>query len=190
MARGARRAKSPFRAALSPLYHLTISWRPGRTGMGTLIDIDRGESLLAEDRSLEGLELCSVASGLFQEGDSQGYDELLEALMMMKDRSQNSALFIALWQLLLLSGWVGDFHHCWECGEVVEEGNSMGWDSCQLVCSRCGNGMVVSAGMRKGISAQLTHPNVRISQNDLSGWQKMIQDVLRQHGVRPPSLGM
>ena len=187
MARGARRAKSPFRAALSPLYQLSISWRPGRTGMGSLVEIERGENLLDEDRALDGLELCAVASGLFQDGDSQGYSELLEAMEMMRQRPQESALYIALWQLLLLSGWVGDFDHCWECGSQVDESASMHWQSCQLVCSNCGKGMAVSAGMRKGIAAQLLHPNVRISQHDLSCWQRMIQDVLRQHGVRPPS---
>ena len=187
MARGARRAKSPFRAALSPLYQLTICWRPGRTGMGNLVDIDRGAKLLDEDRSLDGLELCAVASGLFQDGDSQGYAELLQAIEMMQQRPHDAALCIALWQLLLLSGWVGDFDHCWECSNKVDESTSMNWQSCQLVCSHCGKGMAVSAGMRKGIAAQRLHPNVRISQHDLSCWQRMIQDVLRQHGVKPPS---
>ncbi len=187
MARGARRAKSPFRAALSPLYRLSISWRPGRTGMGNLVDIDRGEELVDESRSLEGLELCAVASGLFQDGDSQGFAELLEAITMMQQRPRESALCIALWQLLLLSGWVGDVHHCWECGDAVDESSSMSWDGGQLVCRSCGNGMAVSAGMRKAVAAQLVQSNVRISQHDLLCWQRIIQDVLRQHGVRPPS---
>lgn len=185
MARGARRAKSPFRAALAPLYLLNISWRPGRTGMGTLVDIDRGEMLLDESQSLDGLELCAVASGLFQEGDPHGYAELLKALSVMQQQAGDSALHSSVWQLLQLSGWVSDFGHCWHCGEPVDESLSMGWHACQLVCGSCGKGMTVSAGMRKGFTAQLIHSNVRLSQRDLSCWQRIIQDVLKQHGLKP-----
>lgn len=184
MARGARRAKSPFRAALAPLYKLNISWRPGRTGMGTLVDIDRQERLLDEKRDMDGLELCAVASGLFQEGDPQGYAELLEALSFMQQRSADGMLYVSVWHLLRSSGWVGDFQHCWGCGEEVNETSAMSWQACQLVCPACGKGMPVSAGMRKGCAAQLTHSHVRLSRQDLLCWQKMVQDVLGQHGVR------
>ncbi|MES0372433.1 MAG: DNA repair protein RecO [Mariprofundaceae bacterium] len=184
MARGARRAKSPFRAALAPLYLLNISWRPGRTGMGTLVDIDRGERLLDENLSLDGLELCAVASGLFQEGDPHGYEELLQAMHVMQ-KTGDSALHGSIWHLLQSSGWVSDFVHCWHCGEPVDESLAMGWQACQLVCDSCGKGMPVSAGMRKGFTAQLIHSNVRLSQRDLSCWQRIIEDVLKQHGLKP-----
>ncbi|MDX8403175.1 MAG: DNA repair protein RecO, partial [Mariprofundaceae bacterium] len=101
MVRGARRAKSPFRAALAPLYALNISWRPGRTGMGSLVDIDRGEKLLDESLDLAGLELCALASGLFHEGDPHGYEELLESLRLIQHCPIGSALFVAAWKLLL-----------------------------------------------------------------------------------------
>ncbi len=192
MARGARRAKSPFRAALAPLYALDISWRPGRTGMGTLVDIDRREKLLDEGLDLDGLELCAVASGLFQEGDPHGYEEVLEAIGMMQHCPTSSALYVAIWKLLSLSGWVGDFGHCWHCGEAVDEAMAMNWHAYQLACHACGKGMVISAGMRKGITAQFIDSdvgsNVRLSKNDLLCWQRMIQDVLKQHGLKAPSI--
>jgi DNA repair protein RecO len=185
MARGARRAKSPFRGALEPLYALNIRWRMGRTGMGTLVDIERGARLLSETYDLDGLELCAVASGLFQEGDPHGYRELVEVMAMMRDRPVDSALYSAVWRLLELSGWVSGFEHCWVCGSEVDATLSMVWHEGHLSCSSCGNGIAISAGMRRGISAHLHQTNVRLSQQDLSSWRRMIQDVLRQHGVRP-----
>ena len=185
MARGARRAKSPFRGALEPLYILSIRWRMGRTGMGTLVDVDRGARLLSEAYDLDGLELCAVASGLFQEGDPHGYSELIEVMAVMCDRPADSALCSAVWRLLELSGWVSGFERCWVCGSEVDAAHSMVWHEGQLACNRCEKGMTLSAGMRRGVSAHLHQPNVRLSQQDLSSWRRMIQDVLRQHGVRP-----
>lgn len=185
MARGARRAKSPFRGALEPLYTLSIRWRVGRTGMGTLVDVERGARLLSEAYDLDGLELCAVASGLFQEGDPHGYSELIEVMAVMRDRPTDSALYSAVWRLLELSGWVSSLEHCWMCGSKADA--AMAWHEDQLCCSGCGNGMSLSAGMRRGIAAHLQQSNVRLNQQDLSSWRRMIQDVLRQHGVRPLS---
>jgi len=184
MTRGARRAKSPFRGALEPLYRLNIRWRPGRTGMGTLVDIERGPRLLSEAYDLDGLELCAVASGLFQDGDPHGYGELIESLQVMRDRPADSSLYSGVWRLLELSGWVSGFEHCWVCGSEVDASSPMAWHDGHLGCSSCGNGSAISAGMRKGIAAHLSQPNVRLNQHDLLSWRKMIQDVLSQHGVR------
>jgi len=68
MARGARRPKGGFRASLEPLHALQISWQPGRTGMGTLVDIHRGQGLLEPSLLLDGLELMAIESRLFQAG--------------------------------------------------------------------------------------------------------------------------
>jgi len=184
MARGARRAKSPFRAALAPLYRLQISWRPGRTGMGTLTDVVRDERMLDERMDLEGLELFSVAAGLFQDGDPHGYGELVEALALMQHSSPEAALYTGLWYLLQAGGWVGDFRHCWQCGSEVGESDTMGWHDAELVCNSCGSDGTIAAGMRKGFSAQFEGANVRLGRHDLSCWQRMIQDVLRLHGLR------
>ncbi len=187
MARGARRAKSPFRGALEPLYVLNIRWRTGRTGMGTLVDIERGTRLLSEAYDLDGLELCAVASGLFQEGDPHGYRELIEVMAVMRGRPVDSALYCAAWRLLELSGWVSGFEHCWVCGSEVDVTLSMVWHEGHLSCSSCGNGTAISAGMRRGITTHLHQSNVRLSQQDISNWRRMIQDVLRLHGSRPLS---
>jgi len=185
MARGARRPKSPFRAALEPLYRLDLRWRPGRTGMGTLTDIDRKERLLDEQRDMDGLELCAVASKLYQEGDPHGYRELCEALGYMQQRIKDLSLYAAVWKLLLASGWVGDFSHCWHCGDEVEDSLPMNWEQGQLLCHACGNGMPVSAGMRKAVATYLVQNTVRLGPDELSRWRRMVQDVLGQHGVRP-----
>ena len=184
MARGARRAKSPFRGALEPLYSLNIRWRPGRTGMGTLVDIERGVRMVNETQDLDGLELCAVASALFQDGDPHGYAELSESLAAMHDRPAESSLYSGLWRLLELSGWVSGFDHCWVCSTEIDASLSMSWHDGHLTCSSCGNGITISAGMRKGIAAHLKQSNVRLGQSDLSSWRRMIQDLLSQHGVR------
>lgn len=188
MVRGARRAKSPFRATLAPLHELMACWRPGRTGMGTLLDMERGEKLVDERLDLEGLELCSAAAGLFQEGDPHGYAELRRSFALMHGKEPATALLAGLWQLLHDGGWVGDLFHCWQCGRNVADGEEMAWQSAELICNGCGSGLALSAGMRKAILAQYGSGHVRLSQSDLSRWQRMIQDVLGQHGVRNLSL--
>ncbi len=182
MVRGARRPKSAFRASLEPLYALQLSWRPGRTGMGTLVDVQRGQSLLESSLALQGLELLAIASRLFQEGDPHGFEETETALALLADRGQSQGLLASVWYLLDVSGWLGNLSHCWHCG--AEVGDAMFWHHAQLVCDGCGKGMRISAGLRKSIVALLSGQSIRLSGNDADTWQKMIAMVLRQHDIK------
>jgi len=182
MARGARRAKSPFRAALAPLCKLMIAWRPGRTGMGTLMDAERGAALLEEERSLEGLQLNALAAGLFREGEAHGYAELIHALGILKDRKQDSGILAGAWDLLQKEGWVGSLDHCWHCANA---GDTFQWRNAELCCPACGKGMALSAGLRKGILGHMHHPKVYLPPCDLEMWRQMIQDILCHHGLKP-----
>jgi len=182
MARGVRRIKSPFRAALAPLYTLTIAWRPGRTGMGTLVDIERGPALLEEERSLEGLRLNALAAGLFREGGTHGYAELAHALGVLEERKQDSGILAGAWDLLRKEGWVGSLDHCWHCAEA---GDVFQWADAELCCPTCGRGAEVSAGLRKGILGYMRHPKVYLPPHDQEMWRRMIQDILRHHGLKP-----
>ncbi len=186
MAKGARRAKSPLRAALAPLHPLSITWREGRTGMGTLIDTHRGSALLDERKSLVGLELLSIASGLFQEGDPHGYRELLQAISLLDKRHESEGVCASAWVLLHEAGWIGDFSHCWHCGEDVEANLAMHWKSSQLLCESCGGGRSISAGLRRGMHGVLQNDHVRLPVGDAMQWRKMIGLVLREHGVKIP----
>jgi len=181
MARGARRPKSPFRASLEPLYTLQISWRPGRTGMGTLTDIHRGQSLLETSQSLDGLELLAIASRLFQEGDPHGFEETASALKLLA-RNSKQPLLVALWKLLEQTGWLGDMSHCWHCG--TEENGSMFWNEGHLLCGACGKGMEISAGLRKSIAALMLGERVMLSEQNAGRWREMIRLILQQHGVK------
>jgi DNA repair protein RecO len=181
MARGARRPKSPFRASLEPLYALQISWRPGRTGMGTLIDIQRGRCLLEPSLSLDGLELLAITSRLFQEGDPHGFDETNAALMLLGERKQQG-LLVAVWHLLDVAGWLGNLSHCWKCGREAEQ--AMFWQHAHLVCESCGGGMTVSAGLRKSIVGVLSGSNIRLSAGDADTWREMVRTVLKEHGIK------
>jgi len=183
MARGARRPKSPFRASLEPLYDLQISWRSGRTGMGTLVDIQRGESLLQPLLSLHGLELLAIASRLFQEGDPHGFDETKAALSRLAGGGRQQGLPAAAWFLLDAAGWLGDLSRCWRCGREAEQ--MMFWQHGQLVCSQCGRGVPVSAGLSKSIAAVLAGDRIRMIAGDVATWREMIRQLLKAHGIRP-----
>ena len=182
MARGARRPKSPFRASLEPLHALQISWRPGRTGMGGLADVQRGRSLLESSLSLHGLELLAIASRLYQEGDPHGFEETHAALKLLGERKQHG-LLVAVWHLLNVAGWLGDLLHCWQCGGEAEQ--AMFWQHAYLVCESCGGGMTVSAGLRKSIVGVLSGNNIRLSANDADTWREMVCSVLKEHGIKP-----
>jgi len=182
MARGARRAKSPFRAALAPLCKLTVSWRPGRTGMGTVADIERKDSLVEDARSLEGLKLNALAAGLFREGEGHGYVELSHALHMLAQRKGDSGLLAGAWDLLQKEGWLGSLDHCWHCAKPA---NHLAWHHAELRCPDCGKGPEVSRGLRKGILGHMQNPKVYLSAHDLAMWRQMIQDLLCHHGLKP-----
>ena len=182
MARGARRPKSPFRASLEPLHALQISWRPGRTGMGGLADIQRGRSLLEPSHSLHGLELLAIASRLYQEGDPHGFEETHAALKLLGERKQHG-LLVAVWHLLDAAGWLGDLLHCWQCSREAEQ--AMFWQHAHLVCESCGGGMTVSAGLRKSIVGVLSGSNIQLSAGDADTWREMVRTVLKEHGIKP-----
>ena len=181
MARGARRPKSVFRASLEPLYALQISWRSGRSGMGSLADVQRGPAYLNTAQSMDGLELLAIASRLFHEGDTQGFEELVASLHVLADQQQQG-LLVAVWRLLDKAGWLGDLTHCWQCGSSVEQ--AMFWKQAQLVCASCGGGMAISAGLRKSIAAVLSGQQVRFSIADANSWREMIRQLLLQHDIR------
>lgn len=182
MARAARRAKSPFRATLAPLCKLTISWRPGRTGMGTLVDVERGNALLEETRNLEGLQLNALAAGLFREGGVHGYVELSHACRILGERKEDSGLLAGAWDLLQKEGWLGSLDHCWHCANAA---NQLIWSNAELRCTACGSGPELGPGLRKGILGHMQSSKVYLPSHDLAMWRQMIQDVLCHHGLKP-----
>ena len=181
MAKGARRAKSPFRATLQPLHELQIDWRSGRTGMGTLTDVQRGSPLLQESAMLAGQELLAIAAGLFQEGDPHGFEELRDALAVLCN-ARSEALSAAVWHLLKLAGWLGDMDHCWHCGDSVS--GPLFWRHAQLICGNCGGGSEISPGLQKSIRAALAGERIQFSAHDDRIWRQMIGSVLSEHGIR------
>lgn len=186
MARGARGAKSPFRATLAPLYRLRIRWRSGRSGMGTLADVERMDMLVGEAHMFEALQLLAVASQLFQEGDPHGFSELSDAMALLATRHPDEGSCAAFWLLLDRAGLLGDLLHCWQCGEAVPEAAMMIWKSARLLCSGCGEGSAISPGMRKGMTGVMRQGNVRLAARDLQHWRMMITQVMREHGIKLP----
>ncbi|GAV20583.1 DNA repair protein RecO [Mariprofundus micogutta] len=182
MARGARRPKSSFRASLEPLFDLKISWRPGRTGMGTLTDVQRGASLLQPAQVLDGQELLAIASRLFQEGDPHGFSELAASLHMLESSKQTQGLSVAVWHLLDQAGLLGDLQHCWHCSAEVP--GTMFWQQGHLLCGDCGTGMEISAGLRKSITTVLNGGRIMLSGQYSRTWREIIRMVLNEQGIK------
>jgi len=181
MARGARRASSPFRARLAPLCLLRLTWREGRSGMGTLTDVERGRMWLPEARAWEGLKLMSLAEALYREGDESGFEDACAALDLLAARERGPALEAAAWLLLARQGWVGDLDACWQCGARASQ---LFWRGEGLSCAACGAGMEASAGLRRGIAGYLSSPRIDLPAGDARTWRRMVNDLLRLHGLR------
>jgi DNA repair protein RecO len=186
MARGARRAKSPFRAALMPLYTLQLRWKDPRTGnMGTLLEAHRLDALLPESLMLAGQTLLATASTLFPDGVKHGYAELQQACALLSERSEHAGLCAATWAMLGQSGWIGDFSHCWHCGDMVDAHANMYWQQGHLLCANCasGNGFRLYSGFRKSIAAFMLSPNVKLTREHVTLWKNMIRDVLKTQQI-------
>ena len=184
MARGARRAKSPFRASLMPLHQLNITWREPRTGnMGTLIDVQRLRPLLSEQKVLAGQALLAKASILFPDGVHAGFEELWNALHTLSHRPEDSGLMAATWGMMLDAGWVGDFEHCWHCSEHIDLIETMFWRQAHLLCESCANkqGLLLSSGCRKSLHTHLSQTNIKLTKDYIQTWESMIQAAFQQH---------
>jgi len=184
MARGARRAKSPFRASLTPLHQLQIRWKEPRTGtMGTLFEVQRFANLLPEEKILAGQELLATASKLFHEGDAHGYAELTLAFKVLSVRPEASGICAATWKMLEASGWAGGLEHCWHCVEPVDLNQNMFWRQGHLLCETCASnqGIKFSSGLRKSISGHLTESYTKLTPEYISTWNMMIMDTIKQH---------
>jgi len=184
MARGARRAKSPFRAGLMPLHHLKLRWRLPKTGdMGTLVEVQRFAPLLPQHQILAGQTLLATASKLFPDGVGHGYEELSAACEILSPRSEDSGLCAATWHLLASSGWTGHLENCWFCDKHVALSEDMYWLHNLLHCKTCAKqqGIHLSPGFRKTIAASLLHTNIKCSQNHTRLWDKIMQDIMKTH---------
>jgi len=183
MARGARKAKSPFRAALAPLYDVHIHWQTGRTGMGQLHAIQRQQACLEEENTLLGLELLFIAAQLFEDGDRHAYPVVRDALRLFSQREGELGLCVAVWFCLQEAGWLGDLKHCWHCGQAVD--GKMLWYADQLGCLDCLKvGLPVSSGLRKGISSSLQYEHIQLNISDLKAWQRIIVLLLSEHRIK------
>jgi DNA repair protein RecO len=184
MVRGARRAKSPFRAGLMPLYQLQMRWQEPRTGtMGTLLEVQRLEPLLSESKMLAGQSLLSTANQLFPDGVGHGYHELSTALNILSKRDETTGLATAIWHLLTDAGLVGDVKHCWHCASAISLDTSMYWFKAHSLCEKCSakQGLHLSAGFRKSLWSLLHQQNVKISRDNLKIWQQMIHEIMGKH---------
>ncbi|MDX8411933.1 MAG: DNA repair protein RecO [Mariprofundaceae bacterium] len=184
MARGARRPKSDLRSALQPLHMLSLRWRPGRTGMGALLSVERGAALAPDTHFIAAQRLTAVVAGLFPEGSGEAgsLSEVVAAFGLLAARDEESGLLAACWWLLKKNGWLGELDHCWRCGVQDSE---LFWSRGCLQCARCGGGELISLGLRRTIPGHLHSPSVILSGPNIQTWRKMVQNVLVEHGMKP-----
>lgn len=186
MARGARRAKSTFRAGLMPLHQLHIRWLETRSGsMGTLVEVQRLSPLLPESKMLAGQALNAKASSLFHEGDAHGYAELSLAMSMLAERPEESGVCAGVWKMLEASGWTGDLEHCWNCDEAIDLNQTMFWRQGHLLCGSCAEnqGFTLSSGLRKSISGHLNASFTQLTPEYITLWEMMINDTIKNHQI-------
>ena len=184
MVRGARRAKSPFRAGLMPLHQLQIRWKEPRTGsMGTLLEVQRLQPLVDESKILAGQSLLSKANILFPDGVEHGYAELHQAFTILSQQEETLGLPSAIWNMLSGAGLVGDFTHCWHCASEVSLDEHMHWLNAHSLCSKCarGRGLELSSGYRKSMLNLLEGKHITLSQNYLNIWQYIIDESVKSH---------
>ncbi len=149
--------------------------------MGTLTNVQRGSALLQPDRILDGQELVAIASRLFQEGDLHGFNELMRAALMLP-KSGGQPLLPAVWSLFEQAGWLGSMLHCWHCSAA--SGGTMFWRGGEMLCGACGQGMEISAGLRKSIEVLMRGERVMLSEKHGEIWREMIRTTLQKHGIK------
>ena len=184
IARGARRAKSPFRGGLMPLHQLHIRWKEPRTGgICTLLEVQRLQPLLDDSKMLAGQRLLSQANTLFPDGVEHGYKELLQAISILSRQEEMPGLPTAIWSMLSSAGVVGNLTHCWHCASEVSLDTSMYWLDAHALCALCSGhrGIELSPGCRKSILYLLEGKHVILSQNDLHTWQHIMNESIKLH---------
>jgi len=176
LARGARRAKSPFRGQLEPLHRLRVAWHPGRAGMGTLRRCEREQALLPPQRWPEGLALLPLVAKLFPEGTDAGYQETTQALACVA-KAEAHAWLAGIWRLLLEAGLAAPADRCWRCGAQRAELflNPQG-----LRCRDCGGGAPWPLQARQALEGKSASSQAR------GAAEALVRSVLAMHEIRIP----
>lgn len=179
MARGARRSKSATRAELSPLCRLQLRWHQGRGDIGTLLEVERQRTLLADASILEGQELLALASQLFREQDPHGYIELMQALEMLdRYNSKSTGLAAARWLLLMQAGWAADLTKCWQCNHDFSLKIQPLWSHGMLHCTACDHGKLLDIDGLQQMAKAWNDSASSLHETHRSLWQKMADSIL------------
>jgi DNA repair protein RecO (recombination protein O) len=146
-ARGARKSRKRFGAALDPFAEVRLHWAP-RTG-GDLVSLREAELVTLRTglrRDLETLALagygCELTDALFDE--AVGFAEVFGLLRAFLDHldeagaSREAKLLMEL-RLLALAGIVPHLQHCAECHGALPDG-PVGFDATRggSLCPGCG----------------------------------------------------
>ncbi|MDX8393166.1 MAG: recombination protein O N-terminal domain-containing protein [Mariprofundales bacterium] len=191
LAKGGRRANSPFRAILEPLHFLHIEYKDSRTGdMGIILHADR-QVVLVNDVSQYalGLKYTAIASSLLRQEHYQALAAYLHGINLLLARPKNYALTCSIWYLLSYCGWIGSLEQCWQCTRMTDIHNKdiMFWHDAQLLCHVCVNDIAakkIELGLRRSIKAVMDSSNIRLHDRYICLWKSMVNDVLQLHGVK------
>jgi len=145
-ARGARKSRRRFGAALEPFSETEIYWTESAVnGLATLKEAEPLELHLGLRQNLDSLSLaaygCELVEGLLGEGQAhpEAFD-LLRAFLGYLNRTQSSweARLLFELRLLTLAGYSPHFLHCSKCGKTLrEEAVFFEADLGGSLCSHC-----------------------------------------------------
>ncbi|PLX85307.1 MAG: DNA repair protein RecO [Desulfuromonas sp.] len=200
-ARGARKSRRRFGAALEPFARIRLHWAQSRGGLAALREAELIDLHAGLRSDLVALALAGYGCELVETfcGEGQGHGEafgLLGAFLDHLDRSGGSRqarLLIEL-RVLALAGYVPHFLHCSECGASLE-GGPVDFEAARggSLCAACrtgGGGVRVDLRTLGTLARSLKVPvdrfeGFRLSARTQEEGGKILANALQPHLPRP-----
>ena len=199
-ARGARKSRKRFGAALEPFAQVRLHWSPPRSGeLATLREADLVDLRAGLRSDLVALALagygCELSAALL--GDHPGQERGFALLRAFLDHlagggaGPEARLLFEL-RLLEVAGYIPHLLHCAECGGALAEGG-VAFDAARggSLCTACGPGRVRVDLLTIGTLARVlrgpleTFAGVRLSPRTLAEGAALVGNALREHLHQP-----
>jgi DNA repair protein RecO (recombination protein O) len=200
-ARGARKSRKRFGAALEPFAEVRLFWNdPRGSGLPGLQEAELDNLHLGLRRDLATLGLASYGCELVAElfGEGQPHPDayhMLRAFLAHLDgggAGPDSRLLLEL-RVLSLAGYIPHFLHCAECGGSLPETLRFNAERGGSLCAACagdGTGVDVSLPTLGSLARSLRTPSdlfagFRFGARTLEEGRRVLGAALAQHLSRP-----
>lgn len=200
-ARGARKSRKRFGAALEPFAQVRLHWSPPRSGElaslreAELVDLRAGlrADLAALALAGYGCELCAALLG-DHPGQERSY-ALLGAFLdhLAAGGAGLEARLLFELRLLEVAGYIPHLLHCAECGGALPPEGQVAFDAARggSLCASCGPGRIGVDLLTIGTLARLLRgplaafAAVRLSPRTLAEGATLLGNALREHLHQP-----